>query len=151
MTCLIKPFKPEHLDEIECRWQDDWNLKSVATKEYMAGYGFCGPSMTLFADEKILVCAGIVLLWDGVGSAWTLTSIYVDQYPVFFCKQIRLWMFRTMKDCKLWRIEANVHVDNEISLKWIERLGFEREGLMKMYGPNKGDYYRFALCQPQQE
>jgi ribosomal-protein-alanine N-acetyltransferase len=55
------------------------------------------------------------------------------------------WGFETMQ---LNRIEAQVHPDNAPSLRSIERLGFQREGLLRQLGFWNGqfhDMYQYAL------
>ena len=49
-----------------------------------------------------------------------------------------------MADNDLWRIQASVHTTDEQSIKFAEWMGFENEGLMKKFGPDGADYYRFA-------
>lgn len=52
------------------------------------------------------------------------------------------------KSLKLHRIEANIMPKNVASLKLIQNLGFEEEGLSKSYLKINGqweDHYRFAL------
>ena len=43
---------------------------------------------------------------------------------------------------KLQRVQATVLKENKKAIKWIEFLGFEREGLMRKYVG--GDHYLYA-------
>ena len=45
---------------------------------------------------------------------------------------------------KYKRLDATVHVDYEKSVKWLEAMGFEIEGVLKKYGPTGDDYYKMA-------
>ena len=47
-------------------------------------------------------------------------------------------------DASLKRIQASVHTNDQQAIRYVEWLGFENEGLMKKYGPDGSDYYRFA-------
>ena len=50
----------------------------------------------------------------------------------------------------LVRIQATVIIDNERSIKVLERCGFKREGLLKQYEVVEGehkDYYMYARVQ----
>lgn len=44
----------------------------------------------------------------------------------------------------LWRVQATVKVGWERALRFAEFMGFESEGVMRQYGPEKGDYFRVA-------
>jgi ribosomal-protein-alanine N-acetyltransferase len=52
------------------------------------------------------------------------------------------WAFR---DLGLRRVQALVHPDNLASMAVLERLGFEREGLLRRYRPNDEDRIMFAV------
>lgn len=45
---------------------------------------------------------------------------------------------------KLWRAQATVRVELSQAIKMVEALGFEREGLLKQYCPDKGNVYIYA-------
>jgi RimJ/RimL family protein N-acetyltransferase len=48
------------------------------------------------------------------------------------------------EDNDLQRIQASVHANDKQAIRYVEWLGFENEGLMKKFGPDGSDYYRFA-------
>jgi RimJ/RimL family protein N-acetyltransferase len=49
-----------------------------------------------------------------------------------------------MENNDLWRVQASVHANDEKAYRFADWCGFEEEGLMRMFGPDKSDYYRFA-------
>lgn len=54
------------------------------------------------------------------------------------------WAFR---EVGMRRVQALVHPDNPASMAVLERLGFEREGILRSYRPPDEDRIMFALVQ----
>lgn len=105
-----------------------------------------GPAYTGIAGEVILGCAGVVIVWQGMGSVWMTLSEEAALY--------RIWMTRTVKRCladimrayDLHRLEAVVRADNERNQRWIEALGFAREGgTARAYTQDRQDAVRYEL------
>ena len=54
-------------------------------------------------------------------------------------------MFDHMQEeYKYQRIQASISVKDAKAKRFAEWLGFENEGIMKKYGPDGSDYYRYA-------
>ncbi len=95
-------------------------------------------------DGKIICIGGVTLMWKGVGAAWLLTS------PIF--PRNKIWVHRIIRDVvceaievhKLHRVEALILEDHIVSQKWVNRLGFEEEGLLRKYDSSENNYYMFA-------
>jgi len=49
-----------------------------------------------------------------------------------------------VKTSKVKRIQTNVKADFKLGHRFAEWLGFEKEGLMKYYGPDGSNYIRYA-------
>jgi RimJ/RimL family protein N-acetyltransferase len=45
---------------------------------------------------------------------------------------------------KIKRLQTSVKADSKLALRFAEWLGLKQEGLMKNYGPDGSDYYRYA-------
>jgi L-amino acid N-acyltransferase YncA len=65
-----------------------------------------------------------------------------DEHPVPFGRASGEEIEALAKKYK--RLDATVHVDYEKSVKWLEAMGFEIEGVLKKYGPTGDDYYMMA-------
>jgi len=129
----IRPFK---IDDVKNLREYDQKLLKIA--------GFSddnAPSYSGFVDEEYAFSAGIVESL-GVGTVWVITTPLVEKYPLWFTKAVRN-MLNAGKDLyKLQRIQATVLTENKKAVKWIEFLGFQREGLMRKYVG--GDHYLYS-------
>ena len=129
----IRPFK---IDDVKNLREFDQKLLKIA--------GFAddnSPGYSGFVDDEYAFSAGIVESL-GVGTVWVITTPLVEKYPLWFTKAVRN-MLNAGKDLyKLQRIQATVLKENKKAIKWIEFLGFEREGLMRKYVG--GDHYLYS-------
>jgi RimJ/RimL family protein N-acetyltransferase len=64
--------------------------------------------------------------------------------PFSAAKYSSLLLDHVQEDTDLQRIQASVHTRDKQAIRYVEWLGFENEGLMKKFGPDGSDYYRFA-------
>jgi len=75
------------------------------------------------------------------GDLWLIPSIYVNKYPLTIFKVASSYISNAIDTLKLHRVQAIIM---QPEVKWIEKLGFEREGLLRKFGPNKEDKYIYA-------
>src|SRR5678815_4284955 len=128
MTPILVPFEPEHLDMMGAPRQSSYQ----------------GPAYTAMCDGVPIACAGVLLLWPGVGHAWVVIGDLSKH---------RLWITRTVKHvlgdiirgCDLHRVEAIVLADSKHHQKWIELFGFEREGIAHEFTATRLDAIRYEL------
>lgn len=132
-------FKPEHLNHFNLK---DLDVNIQPMRE-LAVIFKSGPAYTLFKDGEIVTIGGVAKLWKGVGEAWALVSQPV-KHPVLFHKTIKTMLDFIIKNERLHRVQAVVFVNNIAGHRWIESLGFQGEGILKKYGPDKQDAVRYA-------
>lgn len=111
---------------------------------YVRVYQERGPAFTGLVEGEIMGCAGVCLLWRGVGAAWLVTGPLVPQYPLAFHRAIRDGLQTVMESLHVWRLQADIHQGHEVSQRWVRRLGFAYEGILHKYGPDGADYVRYA-------
>lgn len=128
-------FRPEHAHRIVERGDDVTDAKNVSCVP--------GPSVTLLRGSDVVACIGIRHLWNGVGDGWVLTSPLVHECPKLFMEIMRRGI-DGLREIGYHRIGANVLQSFSASSKWIERLGFEFEGVAWGLGPNGEDYFRYG-------
>jgi len=100
---------------------------------------------TVLVDNAIVAVYGLQVKWEGVGLLWLMLVSDFQRHGVH--KTIRTVgqkMNELIKKNNLWRAEANVRVDFPKAIKMIEYFGFEREGTMKKYAPDKCDMYLYS-------
>ena len=138
----IVPFMAEHANQIlEQGLQLDeghnWHDQAIVMEEA----GFC---VSLLADKKAVLSTGIIPVWDGVGEAWLLGSNEMPRYPITIARAIYECFYQWVDAKSLWRVHANVRTDWKTAIRFAKFMGMNEEGLMKKFGPEKADYFRFA-------
>ena len=129
----IRPFK---IDDVKNLREYDQKLLKIAGFSDDNAPGYSG-----FVDDEYAFSAGIVESL-GVGTIWAITTPLVEKYPIWFTKA-SINMLNAGKDLyKLQRVQATVLKENKKAVKWIEFLGFQREGLMRKYVG--GDHYLYS-------
>ena len=138
---ILIPFRAEHLLTFVDRDNDILQTMKFAREKEQGG-----PAFTAIVNERIIGCAGIIILWPGVGSAWVALSKEIDGYGRWMTRTVKLVIKDTVRAFHLHRIEAVVLSDNKRNLEWIKSLGFTREdSFAYSYTQDKRDVVRFEL------
>ena len=141
----IVPYQPEHGEfMIEFGLNDKLMDGDAEYEENRIDFATPGLSFTLLADNRIVLSGGIHPIWDGVAEGWVISSKRIYENRI---KASRLIRKRTDLLCaanKIWRLQTSVKANFKMGIRFAEFLGFEIEGLMRGYGPDKSDYYRMA-------
>jgi hypothetical protein len=135
-------FKPEHVDQMTLReGQSDFRRQP----EYMSLLARAAtfPAWTGFSDDAPAACGGIVTHWQGVGEAWLFTSDLIMRHKIAFCCAARFFLDAMQQDGGFHRISACVNVDHPHD-SMMKFLGFQFEGLMEQYGPDRANYALYA-------
>ena len=141
----IVPYETQHGDEmIEFGLNDKLTDIDASFKENRIDFAMAGLAFTLL-DNNVPICSGgIIPTWLGNAQGWGISSKRIFRNKV---KASRLIKERTDLLCannKIWRLQTAVKADFKIGIRFAEFLGFNKEGLMIGYGPDKTDYYLMA-------
>ncbi len=141
----IVPYQTQHGDEmIEFGLNDKLMDIDASFKENRIDFAMAGLAFTLL-DNNVPVCSGgVIPTWLGNAQGWVISSKRIFKNKV---KASRLIKQRTDLLCannKIWRLQTAVKADFKIGIRFAEFLGFNKEGLMVGYGPDKTDYYLMA-------
>ena len=143
----IVEFEMSHFDRIQLR---DWDLMGTQqmgdVRERLKYFAENGPSYTGMIHGEVVGCAGVFIHWPGMGEAWVLSSPLVERFKLSFHRAIKQTLNGIQDNLKLHRIQCVVHADYTRSQKWVERLGFKKEGLLNKYAPDKAAYYMYGRC-----
>lgn len=139
----LRAYKPEDYLDIQRRHFDNLTFLNLPNKNAIAKNLMNGPAYTLFNGQPI-ACGGIILLWKGVGEGWAITSPSVERHQIVFARTIWKYLESIIKEHKLERVQTIVDAEHKMSQKWVERMGFHKEGLMSKYIGGR-DFYRYAL------
>ena len=141
----IVPYETQHGDEmIEFGLNDKLMDIDASFKENRIDFAMAGLAFTLLDDNVPICSGGIIPTWLGNAQGWVISSKRIFRNKI---KAARLIKQRTDLLCannKIWRLQTAVKADFKIGIRFAEFLGFNKEGLMVGYGPDKTDYYLMA-------
>mgnify|MGYP003149623582 CR=1 FL=1 len=101
-------------------------------------------AVSVIRNGHLIGAGGIYPVWDGLGEAWVLPSEQVARYKKSFVRLIREGIDRMTAEFEFRRVQATARADAQTAQRFLEFLGFEREGLLRAYGPDGADHVLFA-------
>lgn len=141
MKCERIPFFPEHLSAFEPKPIFlEGAIESAVTVSRRPG----AFTETIAFDGEPVAVIGLVVLWRGVGSVWSITSEKVRVMPKGFHEAVLAAINEYMEALGLWRVQMNVMAKHKENARWAEALGFRNEGRMVKFDPKQQDYFRYA-------
>ena len=141
----IVPYQTQHGDEmIEFGLNDKLMDIDASFKENRIDFEMAGLSFTLLDDNKPVCSGGIIPSWLGNAQGWVISSKRILKNKIRAARLIRERTDLLCANNKIWRLQTAVKADFKIGIRFAEFLGFNKEGLMVGYGPDKTDYYLMA-------
>jgi len=135
----IVPFQPKHLELMVLQ-----PAQTAFSNYFDPAYGDAlqksGQCFTAIEDNHVYGCAGVIKQWDNRAIAWALLSAYAGRQFIRIHRAVQRFLDTT----DFRRIEAFVDADFQEGHRWIQMLGFEREGYMKAFSPNGNDAVLYA-------
>jgi|DEB0MinimDraft_12_1074336.scaffolds.fasta_scaffold67483_2 RimJ/RimL family protein N-acetyltransferase len=135
----VVPFEPEHMETLILQPAQQ-RFFTYFNKEYAKDLKVSGPCFTGIKNGRVLGCAGLVKQWENRAIAWSLLSGDIGNDFISIHKAV----MRFLKLSEYNRIEAFVDANFEQGHRWIEMLGFKREGYMEQFNPDGGDAMLYA-------
>ncbi len=141
----IIPFETKHAEYILTQ---QLNAKELYLRPEHRQYALylqqSGMSFTALINNKPIAAGGIYLLWDNVAEGWVMATNDVWQHSIIMARHFRKKTDVLIETSKIKRLQTTVKANFKLGQRFAEWLGFEKEGLMKYYGPDGSDYYRYA-------
>lgn len=149
---MIVPFEPWHISLLNIREEQEYILSYYKDLlgdlhtygEYLlesAGVDQKGDRVawTAMKNGFPILCAGIYSLMPHVGQAWALVT--KDFTNAEFCDKIDVVreIRKGITTSPYSRVQADTEVWFDVAQKFLESLGFKKEGIMKGYSPDGGD------------
>jgi len=103
-----------------------------------------GAAITLTENGEPFACGAVIRLWEGVGEAYAWTTPNIENHKKWFCEKSQDFIDAMWDELGLSRLQCTVLAGHDKSVKWLERMGFEQEGLMRCYGRAGEDCIRMA-------
>jgi len=136
----------EALDAVKIYLRDIEKEDFEGLSMYMIGKQWEGSQIahTLMVKDTVVACGGCYIDDCGQATAWILTSDHIFNYAKSFFKTVKIMLQSAFDDYGAIRVQTLVLAENETSCGFVERLGFEREGMMRKCLHNGLDRYIYA-------
>jgi len=141
----LVPFVREHL--VDLAEDDEGNpgrqllgdWKSMADRSITPELSWSG-----IHNGHLVGCGGIIPIWDGVAECWLVGGWRLGTHKLSAVRALTATLARQVKEQQLRRLQAVVRADWDEAVRFVEFLRFEREGLLRGYGPDGSDHYVYA-------
>jgi len=101
-------------------------------------------SFTGMVGNKPIFAAGMKMIWGQVAEGWVIATQDVWNHPLSVAKAIKKDFAKVARKYNIKRVQTAVRSDFDKGIRFAEWLGLENEGLMKHYGFDGSDQYRYA-------
>jgi hypothetical protein len=136
----VEPFQPYHIDLLRAQGVQSAQLGEVSIVPATSVIQPPGPALTVFDQDRVVLCGGVIMQAPGRGECWALMTEGAGKYMH--------WLHFAAKrfiSIQRWRrLEASVPQGFGQGCRWVKLLGFSFEGELKNYGPQGETYLRFA-------
>ena len=141
----VVPFHPAHLFMCELNEFDKKNIELFDEyREYLQTYAEHGHALTAIGDEDVYAMFGLWELWPGVGEAWLIPSAKIDRKTIAMHRAALRFFEHAANKMQIKRLQFTVCTLNVRADRWAQRCYFEREGLLRRYGPDGSDYWMYS-------
>jgi len=133
---MLIPFKKEHLEVMDMRQHEkdvlalSADMGAILEQSTVARTGIIG--------GKVVACGGVSINVFGAGEVWLIPSIYLPEHGMTYLRLVRDWLSDVQKSYDLKRMQT-ASPDDAMHNRYMEFLGFAKEGEMKQYALGK-DY-----------
>lgn len=144
MTNLtVAPYVAADFEEIELTGHEASVREEQPVQIWATTHEMAGPAFTIRNPEGVIVyLLGVHDMWEGVGELWGSTSPLTSMYPDIL--RIGNELFGTLKEAYV-RLQAIIDPAFMSGVRLVEHLGFQKEGLLRKYGPRGEDNVMYAL------
>lgn len=137
---IILPFEKSHLSLIQVQKKQEGYACYFGEAEM--AYMESEHAYSAIDDGKVIMCAGVIKLWQGRGHAWALIS---DSLGIKFARLHKAVM-NGITLAGYQRLEMDVDSTHEEAIRWARLLGFKNEtpnGMIN-YSPDGRTFYKFV-------
>lgn len=133
----IRPYQPGDAGQVTGR--DGDNQPMLTDQQAMAG-----PAYTAVLGERVIGCAGLVMLWPGVAAAWMVLSEDIGAHRFWLTRIVRRFLGDFTRAFRLHRVEAWALAESVRNQRWLWALGFKPEGgIARQYLSDRRDVIRY--------
>ena len=141
----IVPFEWQHPRMMDLR---EFELKTYVDlpdyEQHLRLFQSEPHSYTAILRGKVVASFGVHNMWPGAGEGWLLAGKQVNSYPITLTRMTRRYLDIAARDLLLRRLQITCNTKDELAVRWAIALKFDREGLLRKYGPDGSDYVMFS-------
>ena len=141
----IVQFQPDHAREL---LNGEMNIGAPANPKdflkFVDEMVVNGMSFSGIVNGEVIGSGGIVPVYKHMAEVWLLLSGKVYKNRLTTIRNILINMDKMQKQHQFVRLQAAVKASWPEAVRFASWMGFENEGLMRKFGPDHEDYYRFA-------
>lgn len=134
----IRSYWPGDVALIDVRTEQLGEL-SVTNSSLDDGAAPAGVAHSLVRGQRVMMSAGICPIWEGRAVAWAVVGDLTRREWGHAISAMR----RLLEDSRFERVEANCRVGVPVFGRFLEGLGFEREGVMRRFAGGE-DFLLYA-------
>jgi RimJ/RimL family protein N-acetyltransferase len=136
----IVRMRAEHVPAVQLQEAQAFAIPMITAEHAQQLANADGVAWTALDGDDVIACAGIVQVHEQRGIAWAMFSDRALRQFKLIHRVARAVLQRSQ-----WRrIEMTVDVRHDAAIQWAERLGFEREGVMRAVTPDGRDCFLYA-------
>lgn len=139
----VTEYAPEHIDMLDFNKQTEDAISFIGKPILRQTVGTTGPAFTGMDGDHVIAISGVNIMWPGCGEAWVLLSKDFKDHGFWIHRKVSALFNWIIMEYNLERVQAVVLYNHAAAIKWVERLGFMREGLMQKYYRGQ-DFWRYA-------
>jgi hypothetical protein len=103
-----------------------------------------GQAVTIFNGDQRICVLGFSRLWSGVAEVFSVTSDDIIPVRFKFHKMV-VGLIESTAICQsIHRMQFSVREGYPRAVRWAGALGFNLEGRMSKYGPDRADHFLYA-------
>lgn len=140
------PFARFHADIIELNEAYEGQRQILQAYDNMRGFDV-ETILHVETGAPLAVISGATI-FKGTYEVSALIGSLARQYPIQFFRHVRGRIEHYEKTHGVHRTQTMIRTGFPFLVKWIELLGFEREGILRKFGPEGDDYFMYARLKP---
>lgn len=136
----VRTFQPADLFAIAVQEAQGEVRTALQTPGYGDALAQAGPAFTVTKGDDVMACIGTIKQWPGNARAWAIISQDAGSCMLAMTRAIMGWL----RFHNEGRIDCAVDCGFVEAVRWVELLGFKREGTMRAYTPERRDCFLYA-------
>jgi hypothetical protein len=145
----VRAFEPGDLALLELQPQQQMEMGALPDwRSLGAMLHGAGPAWTALLGGRAIGCGGFCVHVGGRAEAWCFMADGIPRAAWVALHRAVLARIPQLAALKVHRVEASTALGWPPGKRWLEMLGFESEGVLRAYGPDRRDFLRFARVLP---